>query len=56
MSALTGYIIVALLGALIWAHNWGVSILNIWRDWPVILMVIGVWGILREIFAKRDKR
>ncbi len=53
MGNLIGYLIVAVLGALLWANNWGIKVIDIWRDWPVILIVIGVWGMIKTFFEIR---
>jgi len=52
MGSIIGYLIIALLGVVIWANNWGFEIISITRDWPVILIILGILGILREIFKK----
>ncbi|MEO0208413.1 MAG: hypothetical protein ABIL50_07675 [candidate division WOR-3 bacterium] len=31
----------------------GVKIIDVGRDWPVVLILVGVWGIIREIFKNR---
>jgi hypothetical protein len=46
------YLIIALVGVVIWANNWGFEIINITRDWPVILIILGILGILKEIFKR----
>jgi len=50
---ITGGILVLTIGLLIWFSNLG--ILNIaWRrDWPVILIMIGVIALIKNIFKKR---
>ncbi|MEO0164343.1 MAG: hypothetical protein ABIL67_07050 [candidate division WOR-3 bacterium] len=53
MGNIIGYLIIALLGVLVWEHNWGVKIIDVGRDWPVVLILVGVWGIIREIFKNR---
>lgn len=53
MGNIIGYLIIAVLGALVWAHNWGVKIIDIGRDWPVVLILVGVWGIINEMLKNR---
>jgi hypothetical protein len=52
MGSISWYLIIALLGVVIWANNWGFEIISIKRDWPVILIILGILGILREIFKR----
>ena len=52
MGSISWYLIIALLGVVIWANNWGFEIISIKRDWPVILIIWGILGILREVFKK----
>jgi hypothetical protein len=52
MGSIIGYLIIALVGVVIWANNWGFEIISIKRDWPVILIILGILGILREIFRR----
>jgi len=52
MGSIMWYLIIALLGVVIWANNWGFEIINITRDWPVILIILGILGIIREIFRR----
>lgn len=52
MGSIIGYLIIALLGVVLWANNWGFEIISIKRDWPVILIILGILGILREIFRR----
>ena len=52
MGSIMWYLIIALLGVVIWANNWGFEIIRIKRDWPVILIILGILGILREIFRR----
>jgi hypothetical protein len=52
MGSIIGYLIIALLGVVFWANNWGFEIISITRDWPVILIILGILGILKEIFKK----
>ncbi len=52
MGSIIGYLIIALVGVVLWANNWGFEIISIKRDWPVILIILGILGILREVFRK----
>jgi hypothetical protein len=45
MLSIAAYIVIALIGVVLWANNLGFDIINLKRDWPVIL-------ILKEIFRK----
>ncbi len=51
MGSIIVYLIIALVGVVIWANNWGFEI-SIKRDWPVILIILGILGILREVFKR----
>lgn len=48
----SGIILIA-VGALIWLSNLGV--IHIWwrRDWPVLLIVIGLLALFKNIIHKR---
>jgi hypothetical protein len=50
---ITGSIILIIIGALIWLSN--LSVINIaWRrDWPVILIAIGLIELIKRIIKKR---
>jgi len=39
------------LGAWIWASNYGVIIFSFYRDWPIIVVVVGIY-----IFIKLRRR
>jgi len=51
MGSIMWYLIIPLLGVLLLANNWGFEI-SIKRDWPVILIILGILGIIREIFKR----
>ncbi|MFZ8835226.1 MAG: LiaI-LiaF-like domain-containing protein [Candidatus Caldipriscus sp.] len=51
MGSIIVYLIIALVGVVLLANNWGFEI-SIKRDWPVILIILGILGILREIFKR----
>lgn len=50
---LTGGIMLITIGLLIWFSN--LNILNIaWRrDWPIILIIVGVLALIKQIMRKR---
>ena len=61
-----GLILIA-IGAVVWAHNFGLLSLsfNFSRDWPVILIAFGLLGVWKSISlkapsektpSKRDRR
>ncbi len=52
MASVATYLVMVLIGVLIWANNLGLDIINLKRDWPVILIILGILGILHEIFKK----
>jgi len=50
---ISGGIILIAVGALIWLSNLGV--MHIWwrRDWPVLLIVIGIIALVKTTIRKR---
>ena len=50
---ISGGIILIAVGALIWLSNLG--IIHIWwrRDWPVLLIVIGILALVKTTIRKR---
>jgi len=50
---ITGGIILIAVGLIIWLSNLGVIHVAWRRDWPVILIVIGIIGLVKHIFKKR---
>ena len=50
---ISGGVILIAVGALIWLSNLGV--IHIWwrRDWPVILIAIGILALIKTIVRKR---
>jgi hypothetical protein len=49
----TGSILLILIGALIWLSNLGVISIAWYRDWPVILIIIGALGLTKHLIRKR---
>jgi hypothetical protein len=49
---ITGGIILIAVGFIIWFSNLGVIHVAWRRDWPVILIVIGIIGLVKHIFKK----
>ncbi|MEO0216169.1 MAG: DUF5668 domain-containing protein [candidate division WOR-3 bacterium] len=48
-------IFLIVLGGWIWASNWGITVFSFYRDWPVILILIGM-GILLKFRRRRLSR
>jgi hypothetical protein len=50
---ISGGIILIAVGVLIWLSNLG--IIHVWwrRDWPVLLIVIGVLALIKTIIRRR---
>jgi hypothetical protein len=50
---ISGGIILIIVGALIWLNN--LDIIHIWwqRDWPVLLIVIGILALINTIRGKK---
>ena len=46
------------LGAWIWASNYGIVIFSFYRDWPIIIVVIGIYTFikLRRRKHRRDRK
>jgi len=40
-------IFLIVLGAWIWASNYGISIFSFYRDWPFIIVLIGIYIFLK---------
>jgi len=34
-------------GAWIWASNYGITFFSFYRDWPVLIVIIGLWIFLK---------
>lgn len=52
-SIITGIILVG-IGLLIWFSNLNIIHIKWSRDWPVILIAIGLSELLKVIFKKRE--
>ncbi len=50
---ITGGIVLIALGLLIWFSNLGVLNIAWRRDWPVILIILGALGLIKQIFRKK---
>jgi hypothetical protein len=50
---ISGGIILIVIGVLIWLSNFGV--INIWwhRDWPVILILVGILALVKTILRSK---
>lgn len=46
-------IILITIGVLIWLSNLKVINIAWWRDWPVILIVIGIIALLRQVIRRK---
>lgn len=44
-------ILMIVVGAWIWASNYGIIVFSFYRDWPIILVLIGVY-----VFVKLRRR
>ena len=49
---ITGSLILITVGLLIWLSNLGIFNIAWYRDWPVILIVIGVLELIKHIIKK----
>ena len=43
------YIFLIIAGLILWANNLGFRIIDFGRDWPLLLVIVGVWGILENV-------
>jgi hypothetical protein len=49
---LTGSILIIVIGLLIWLSNIGILHIAWYRDWPVILIAIGLLALVKHIIRK----
>jgi len=54
------YVILIIVGLLLWLNNLGYHILDLGRDWPLLLVLIGIWGLgeslWRRYHSQREER
>lgn len=51
-AIMDGVILIA-VGALIWLSNWGILHIQWRRDWPAILVALGIIELGRCLFTKK---
>jgi hypothetical protein len=49
---ITGSILLIVVGALIWLSNLDIIFIAWYRDWPVILIIIGIIGLIKHIIKR----
>ena len=49
-------IIILIIGLWIWLSNFGLIFIKFSRDWPVILILLGIYLIYRGIKSKKKKK
>lgn len=52
---ITAAVILIAAGVLIWLSNLGILHIAWQRDWPVILIVLGLVGLVRYVFRKKAR-
>jgi hypothetical protein len=50
--SITGSVLLIVIGALIWLSNLGIIHIALYRNWPVILIIIGVIGLIKHIIKR----
>lgn len=50
-----GALCLIVVGVWIWASNYGIAIFNFYRDWPLLLVVVGVF-VLSRLIRRRLRR
>lgn len=40
-------IFLILIGVWIWASNYGITVFSFYRDWPIIIVLIGIYIFLK---------
>ncbi len=55
MKRLIFGIILLFIGLWIWFSNLGIGFINFSRDWPVLIILLGTWIIVRKIKKKKPK-
>lgn len=48
MKTLIFGIVVILIGIWIWFSHFGISFISFKRDWPILIILLGVWIILKS--------
>ncbi len=55
MKAILWGIIFLGIGLWIWLSNLGIRFINFSRDWPVLLILLGLWIILKRFKKRKPK-
>ncbi len=48
MRGIISGIVILLIGVWIWLSHFGISFISFRRDWPVLIILLGVWIILKS--------
>ncbi len=49
-------LLLILVGGWIWASNYGITVFSFYRDWPIIIVIVGIYiffKIRRRIFWRK---
>ncbi len=49
------YVVLVIVGLILWLNNLGFEVINFGRDWPLLLVLVGIWGIV-ENYMKQNRR
>ncbi|OGC38957.1 hypothetical protein A2Y85_06010 [candidate division WOR-3 bacterium RBG_13_43_14] len=49
-------ILLMVVGGWIWASNHGITLFYFYRDWPVLLVLLGLWALIKIAQRRRMKR
>lgn len=55
MKTLIFGIVVILIGIWIWLSHFGIAFISFRRDWPVLIILLGIWMILKRNRSRRLK-
>ena len=50
------YIILIAVGLLLWINNLGYDIVDLKRDWPLLFVILGVWGLVEHVLGRMRGR
>ena len=49
------YVVLVIVGLMLWLNNLGFEVINFGRDWPLLLVFVGIWGIV-ENYMRQKRR
>jgi len=44
------------VGLALWLNNLGFEVVNLGRDWPLLLVLVGIWGILENYLRQKRRK